>query len=367
MDSTQSSRGIISLIYLPQLENICDLTKCSHSHHLKIDGGHKKYHSKSIFSNHFFTFFFSSSCLTLSFLNEQLSNESVFQISFISGLFGVIFNNSEPLNSKNKDTVFSDRKITSAEVGGVITQGINPEQIIVTPSTTQTSTITSSSPLSSSTMVELGGVSLVRGNTVKRLQDLMAESSYDPQHHLFSPDHSKKRRASDADTDNSPRRESITTITSLGTSPISVVIPSSLSSSSSTRHSGTPLSPPSPFLLRLSTHTHEDDESTFSRDPSLEMMKGGMDLLGDDGDNDDDHVDPSDLRPTNFLYHDETATLCTRSRTESSYLGPDELPPVKVCLHSPSPLCDSFYITCTSIFFLKCLFTIEAVNSPFPH
>lgn len=176
-------------------------------------------------------------------------------------------------------------------------------------------------------MVELGGGgSLARQNTKRLQEDVLVESSYDPQYHHLLIDHPRKRRASDADNE-SPRRESTTT-TSLGGSPISVAFPSSLTSSSTgTRHS-TGLPPPSSY----SSNTHEEDDvGTFSRETSSEMS-GSMELL--DPKQDGEELDSIDLAPTDFLHHhadDADLSCCSRSRTESSYVRPEELPPAQVC------------------------------------
>jgi hypothetical protein len=83
-------------------------------------------------------------------------------------------------------------------------------------------------------------------------------------------------------------------------SPISVVLPSSFTSSSSNgRATGSCL---------------ED----ISRDPSLEFLVGvSMDELA-----------VEDSKTSSFLYIDQS--LPFRNRTESSYVGPEELPPSKV-------------------------------------
>jgi hypothetical protein len=123
----------------------------------------------------------------------------------------------------------------------------------------------------------------------KRAKDIISEQ--EQQHHT---DHSKKRRSSsDSNTirDSNPPRST----TPHPPSPITVVLPSSCTDSEEEK-----------------TSCHD-----ISRDPSVDSLLGvsNMDL----------EVDES-----------ETASFCVsvalgeRSRTESTYLRPEELPPCKV-------------------------------------
>jgi len=223
-------------------------------------------------------------------------------------------------------------------------------------------------------MVELGGTTLSSTSATKanhpskRLQDLMIESSYDSHHshnhlshpHVIYDPSAKKRRPSDAEDD---RRENTSTnttgiITSLGSSPISLILPNSSLSSTSTASATTTTTTSNlsrlgahstntnqhSLYLRSSAQTNdedEDDNGTFSREPSVGdiLQDNGthLDLLGHHNNDDDEGEEDVDieesLKPTNFLHHDNGddngVTFYPRSRTESTYLRPEELPPTK--------------------------------------
>jgi hypothetical protein len=148
-------------------------------------------------------------------------------------------------------------------------------------------------------MRDLGieSTSLATKATTKRVQGDIPT----PLEHFNNTDSSKKSRLSCESPCRDPSTFDTSTLQAGSGSPISVALPSSFTSSSSGK--------------KATTSGHD-----ISRDPSYESLLGvSMELDVDDS-------------QTNFLYVD--GSFAARSRTESTYLRPEELPPSKVSTHN---------------------------------